>query len=305
MGDKMQQDIIPLGLGLHITHRCNLRCRMCWYWGEQGRQPNDKELSTEQIKNLLSAVKVKFISIGGGEPLMRDDLLDILEYAHNEGIKCEVLTNGTLITPELAEGLIKWASSVVISLEGPREINDAIRGEGSFDKAIEGLKLLNMPTRINTTISCLNYEYLDRMPEIASELHCYLSLQHLVFGEGDSFHKLDTNKLIRKLNATWGRAFELGVPYHLTPPLRGDREIELWYSGLSPIPKMYCPFLWTWLFIEPDGRVTSCEFISEVFGDVINDSIEELWNGDKAREFRKSLMNNLTCMRCCKLEPLN
>lgn len=309
MQNDFQQGIAPLpnALGFHITQNCNLRCKMCWFWGTHKIEPILQEMSTSQVKDLFTRVKsyIKFASIGGGEPLLRDDLLEILEFAHQEGIECQVLTNGTLITPDIAQGLLKWAASVVISLEGPKEINDSIRGEGNFDKAVNGITLLwDMPTRINSTISCLNYKHLDEIVNIACQLKCSLSFQHLIFWEGDELHKLDTQILIRKLNTSWGRAYNLRVSYSVSPELLGEREIELWYSGLTPIRNMYCPFPWAILFIRPDGEVMPCEFVNYSYGNILTEDIEDIWNGDKARHFRKSLLARLpdTCARCCKLE---
>lgn len=298
----------PRGLGLHLTHRCNLRCRMCWYWGNSGSQPVSKELSTNEVKLLLDKVAglKPIISMGGGEPLMRDDLLEILEYAHQKGARCEVLTNGTLITPELAKGLVKWAYVLTVSLEGSQEINDSIRGKGNFDKAVRGIRLIheagNIKTRINATVSSLNVAHLDELVDIASESKCALSFQHLIYGEGDNFHELDTNLLIEKLGASRERAGELKMHFHTTPFLRGDKEIELWYSTLKPIFGLSCPFIWAWLFVQPDGEVQPCEFIDYSYGNIIKEDLETIWNGEKARSFRtKGLLPE--CRRCCKLEP--
>lgn len=300
----------PRGLGIHVTHRCNLRCKMCWWWGDWGSRPHTSEMTTAQIKGILDKVKgvVEVISIGGGEPLMREDILEIVEYVSRLGFRCEVLTNGTLITPEIAKGLVRCGVHVVISLEGHEAVNDSIRGDGSFAKAVRGLKLVQAEggvTRITTTINSLNVHCLDRMIELASSLNSRLAFQHLIYNHPNKLSQLDTELLINQLNLCLEKSLELGVPFYTTPSLRGDREVELWYSELTPIPGMYCSFPWIWLYVQPDGEIKLCEYINYSFGNILHDDLETIWNGDRAKELRETLMKGLlhqACVRCCKLE---
>ncbi len=308
LDDKILQGFAssPVGAGFHITNRCNLSCKMCFYWGLRGWRPVSEELSTDGIKRLLDKLRpaTELLSIGGGEALVRGDFLEVLKYANELDFGLEILTNGTLITPKIAEGFDRWVSSVVVSIDGQKEVNDYIRGEGSFDRSVEGLKLIHVSKkRINCTISNLNYEYLTDLPHLAASLDCRLSFQHLIFDEGDSLHVMDSGNLVRKLNLCWARAYEANVVLRVTPNLKGDRDIERWYNGLETISGMWCPFPWRCLFIEPDGMVSSCEFITAPFGKLEGD-IESVWNGEKARQFRRDLINNAhpKCRRCCKLE---
>ncbi|EUA52520.1 radical SAM superfamily protein [Mycobacterium xenopi 3993] len=120
----------PICLTWELTYACNLACVHCL--SSSGKR-DPRELSTRQCKDIideLERMQVFYVNIGGGEPTVRQDFWDLLDYAtaHHVGVKFS--TNGVRITPEVAERLA--ASDYVdvqISLDGATaEVNDAIRG---------------------------------------------------------------------------------------------------------------------------------------------------------------------------------
>lgn len=127
-------------LAIEITKKCNLRCLHCYL--SAGDEAED-ELTTEEIKDLLRSAKelgARSVSIGGGEPLMRPDYLDIIKYALSLDLLVALGTNGTLVDEKIAESLSKLQIKVQISLDGARkETHDRIRGDGSFDSAVRGI----------------------------------------------------------------------------------------------------------------------------------------------------------------------
>ena len=333
--------LLPRHLDLYVTYRCNLRCKMCWLWGESGTQPVTNELSLTAIKTLFDQVK-KFkpiITLGGGEPLARKDIVEILEYANAYGLRCELLTNGTLITPELAQEIVRLVDHLLVSIDGPEKINDLIRGSGSFDKTVRGIKLVQEAAekynkkpriRINCVVSSLNFKYLDELVDIAHTLDCHLSFQHLIYSsdevaqkhdrvirdqldtDGSSIHgcvsnyyEIDINMLIEALRISRKKAVQLNVPFIVSPFLGGDENTRAWYTSLIPIPRLRCTFPWVHYFIRPNGDVTPCEFIDYHLGSVPQEDVKSILKGPKARYFRKKLRKNIFpgCVRCCKLLP--
>lgn len=126
----------------HITKACNLRCVYCYF---SAGVPQDKELSTaEALSVFLSAIKInpRRIVITGGEPLLRNDILKFGKTLKNEGngIWSCISTNGTLINEQNARDLVQYFDEIRISIDGPQEINDAMRGKGTFEKAMQGFR---------------------------------------------------------------------------------------------------------------------------------------------------------------------
>lgn len=131
---------------VHLTNRCNLNCKHCYVSSSPDGTFGLSNSVVKQIIGITSDLKNKpqFI-LSGGEPLSRKkDCLDILEYAVPV-LKTKLFTNGILISKEIAIELTKLQPEIRISMDGStRSVNDAIRGEGTFDKIIKGIKnLLN------------------------------------------------------------------------------------------------------------------------------------------------------------------
>src|SRR5215469_2381958 len=134
----------PICLTWELTYACNLSCVHCL--SSSGRR-DPRELSTAECKaviDTLERMQVFYVNIGGGEPTVRQDFWELVDYAtaHHVGVKFS--TNGVRITPEVAARLA--ASDYVdvqISLDGATaEVNDAVRGPGSFAMAIRALENL-------------------------------------------------------------------------------------------------------------------------------------------------------------------
>jgi len=127
----------------NATRRCNLRCIHCYSSSQNVRYAD--ELDTEQGKALIDDL-VSFgapvLLFSGGEPLMREDLPELLRHAVDRGMRAVISTNGTMITKEKARIFGKIGLSYVgVSLDGMREIHDRFRGvDGAFDKAMQGMR---------------------------------------------------------------------------------------------------------------------------------------------------------------------
>jgi len=127
----------------NITRACNLKCVHCY--NDSGVGKPFKDITTEKAKEVLDDLAgfgVPSVLFSGGEPLMRPDLFELIEYAGGKGLRTVISTNGTLITEEKA-AMIKerGVSYVGISLDGIGEINDRFRAVvGAFDKAVTGIR---------------------------------------------------------------------------------------------------------------------------------------------------------------------
>jgi Fe-coproporphyrin III synthase len=128
----------------NMTKRCNLRCVHCYAFAESQDYKGD-ELSTDEGRALiddLASFGSPVILFSGGEPLLREDLPDLIDHAVKKGLRAVISTNGTLITPEKARIFARLNLSYIgVSLDGLSEINDTFRGvRGAFEKAIEGIR---------------------------------------------------------------------------------------------------------------------------------------------------------------------
>ncbi|WP_433527340.1 mycofactocin radical SAM maturase [Nocardia pseudovaccinii] len=184
--DKFENGLAaPICLTWELTYACNLSCVHCL--SSSGRR-DPRELSTEQCKALIDEferMQIFYVNIGGGEPTVRPDFWELVDYAtaHHVGVKFS--TNGVRITPEVAARLA--ASDYVdvqISLDGAdAEVNDAVRGPGSYAMAIRALENLAAAGFADAKLSVVatrhNIAQLDEFKAIADKYGATLRLTRL------------------------------------------------------------------------------------------------------------------------------
>ena len=127
----------------NATRRCNLRCRHCY--AAAGCEPTAGELDTAEAKGLLddlAAYGVPVVLFSGGEPLLREDLAELVAHAADAGLRPVLSTNGTILTRERARRLRDAGLAYVgVSVDGLPERNDDFRGrEGAFEAAVAGIE---------------------------------------------------------------------------------------------------------------------------------------------------------------------
>jgi radical SAM protein with 4Fe4S-binding SPASM domain len=170
---------VPLGGTLELTHRCNQRCRHCFNnLGAGDAAALGRELSTTEVARILdeaAALGCVWVLLTGGEILLRPDFTEIYDHARGLGLLVTLFTNGTLLTPELADHLGRHRPfSVEITLYGAtRETCERVTGApGSFDACMRGIRLLRergLPLKLKATVSALNRHEVAAMKRLAEE----------------------------------------------------------------------------------------------------------------------------------------
>lgn len=161
---------IPVITNILITNRCNLRCFYC-YPDSFHRAMEDMPL--EEFKKIIDLVHSKgsrVVVLLGGEPLIRSDVGECIDYVRGKGMACEVVTNGFFVRQRL--DALKNADSVCVSIDGDEEANDKNRGAGSFRKAMEAIGLLQergIHTRIKAVITKNNLGSIDFLARLARD----------------------------------------------------------------------------------------------------------------------------------------
>ncbi|MEU4654870.1 mycofactocin radical SAM maturase [Streptomyces sp. NPDC023723] len=175
----------PICLTWELTYACNLACTHCL--SSSGRR-DPRELSTDEAKAVideLEAMQVFYVNIGGGEPTVRPDFFELLDYATEHHVGVKFSTNGIRITPAVARRLAaNTYVDVQVSLDGATaEVNDAVRGKGSFDTAVRALRNLAdaglRGAKLSVVCTRHNIAQLDRFKEIADEYGAQLRLTRL------------------------------------------------------------------------------------------------------------------------------
>jgi MoaA/NifB/PqqE/SkfB family radical SAM enzyme len=172
-----------LDMKLYLTRRCNLRCIMCTAWTDDG--DGREELSTEDVIRVVAEARrlgLAHLKLFGGEPMLRPDLEAIVEHASKLGIRCTLITNGTLLTRQRAHSLVEAGlAQVDLSLDAADPgLHDDIRGvPGTWLRAVRGLRWIQevaqamnrrVAIRVNTVVMRQNYQDLPNLVDLLSDL---------------------------------------------------------------------------------------------------------------------------------------
>jgi mycofactocin radical SAM maturase len=266
--DQFQMGLdAPICLTWELTYACNLACVHCL--SSSGRRDPD-ELSTAVCKALIDEferMQVFYVNIGGGEPTVRRDFWELVEYAtaHRVGVKFS--TNGSRITADRA----RWLAAsdyvdVQISLDGATaSVNDAVRGPGSFDTALSAMELLRgagfRGFKLSVVVTRQNVPQLDAFKAIADEYGAQLRLTRLrPSGRGaDVWDELHPTADQQREVYDWLLA-------HGEAVLTGDSFFHLAAYGESLPGLNLCGAGRVVCLIDPVGDVYACPFaIHDVF----------------------------------------
>ena len=151
-----------------MTYNCNLKCKMCPFW-----KRSSENLSTHKEKEILRQLYdsgVCAVGFEGGEPLLREDLPEILAFSRSLPLHTSIITNGTLLKSRVNEIAPYISGIVFVSLDGPAKIHDKIRGvNGTFKRAEEGINAAKeqVSITINMTLMSENLSEVEEMVKLA------------------------------------------------------------------------------------------------------------------------------------------
>lgn len=279
----------------HLTERCNLRCLHCYQKGSKV-----KELSFDQIEAVIGEVAemvegwsatydIPFslsYNVTGGEPYLRSDLFEILKSIRRSKADFYILTNGTLITRDIALRTAEsGAEGVQVSLEGPEHIHDRIRGKGNFARALDGVRLLvasGLSVTLNATLSRLNAEYIPDLAAIAKDCGAKrLGFARLVpAGRGGALsgQMLDSEHLrsvYSQLSSMGTDDVEIVIGDPIASQMQGggsgpkDPASGLALSG--------CAVAVSGMTFLSDGTIVPCRRLPVPIGSIVKDSLREIW----------------------------
>ncbi len=301
----------PLYVKVKVNYGCNLKCEMCKHWRETREAP----ISMDRFKEVISELAVlgtRKIHFSGGEPMLRPQLPDLVEYASQLGMRVTLTTNGTLIDKVKARRLVEAGlRGVNVSIDSPiRKTHEKIRGvEGSFKLTTKAVELFNkyshkgkLTVRINTVVSRNNYFSLATLPDLAHELGAD-GINLIPVDDHCGEHLSLRNKDIALFNEEIApqiekRAGELGINISdedAFPFGRDESEVRLGRAGryaFGYYSKHPCYAPWSHSLIDFNGFVYVCCMTREQIpplGDLRKQTFKEIWEGAAYQAVRQKM----------------
>ncbi|MCB2191287.1 MAG: mycofactocin radical SAM maturase [Deltaproteobacteria bacterium] len=293
----------PVNATWEITLKCNLHCAHCL--SDSGQRVRD-EMSFVECKHLIDelvGLNVFQVNIGGGEPFIRPDFLDLLDYAHRRGLVTCVSTNGTLMDGDLARRLALMKRLYLqVSLDGvDAEVNDRIRGRGTYGQIIAAMEFLSSAGArfsVNTVLTRLSYPQLDDLRSLAGQFGAELRVSRFRpsgRGKGSRSDLAPSTEQLENF-ASWLDGHDMvrtGDSFFcLTSENRRRKGLDM--CGAA---KMTC-------CISPNGNIYPCAFLQEpafLCGNVRQEGFQSIWEKSRIMHSFRELEVE-TCVRCERFE---
>lgn len=326
---------MPLRYFFELTYFCNLNCPYCYV----GQERKKDELTTQEWFDVIEQIPwYSFVTLVGGEPLMRKDFIEILEKTAKKTFgKLNVVTNGILINDEIIDAFIRTKMMLLsVSLDGYGENHDKNRGkEGIFDVIVSNLEKLKAKKGkskpmldIKTIVLENNLDDLVKLYKLCDDMKFdFLSISFLrnndlkqnsvlreSFGEEfyaqkypikPYFNMEHFKEVYREIEGLKSK-----VQVRFSPKFEGGdtlSKIEKFYSydETKPVQELYQPCMYPFsnMMINPQGDVYPC--LSLKIGNVREKRLKEVFNMPKYCCFRKNLKASgvfEACQMCCELK---
>lgn len=306
LGNKPVPHILsaPLKVHLALTYNCPLKCKHCYIETEERKL---QELTLDEIKNLinqLSEMGVGEVTLGGSDPFLRDDLLEIISYIRSKNINVSISTTGIFVNRVLARKIAELGlKSIRVSFDGSTEKSyDYLREKGSYRKAIRGIKILRdlfgeIPMTMHSVISKYNLNEITSLLKMSQKLNCNTWALDFVkpLGQAKGGNQLlltaeeavSVINYVKKLSEHSSTPIEIPSLSHLTT--------RNWiYKGFG------CVAGNIYAYISPAGGVKPCAFMQEDLKilNVKESPFIEIWKNSPLFQKTRSLIGNKTCKDC-------
>ena len=283
--------------------KCNQKCIFCYASGQHLSKVT--ELSTQEWKNAIDKLKkagVPMITFTGGEPTMREDLCELIDYS--KWFVTRLNTNGVLLSPSLCENLAKASlDSVQITLYSSEEqIHNQLVGSEHFNDTVKGISnavSAGLDVSINTPLCKKNSDYLSTLRFVNSLGVRFVTISGLICtGTAEINHSeydLTENELYEIVRSAKEYCNENGMEIDFTSP--GLIKSELLEELKMNVPM--CGACLSNMAIAPDGTVIPCQSWlkkNSGLGNILTDNFKQIWKNPKCQELRK--MNDKEALSC-------
>lgn len=343
---------MPSWVVIQLLEKCNLRCRMCYEWGETGSYHALAKTATLELETVLRTVRECLgakptFEFFGGEPMLYPGIWQVIDLIRSGGCELAFPTNGTLIERH-AERLVRSAPTRLwISVDGPAEVNDAQRGAGVFARVMRGLHKLDRVRKahgsdypklgVTYVVTADNYRHvaeffldgidLSMLECVSIELQSYLTREQVedyaAYLRRDfsidatpsaaayqrdpaSFSGIDVEVLVAQMQKVAAECRRRGILFHSQPGTLTEANLRSYLSadwqGMAD-RRSRCGVPWLSAEISARGDVTTCHtFYDLTLGNIYQQSLLDIWKGERITQLRKSLRDGLMpiCTACCR-----
>ncbi|MDD5617540.1 MAG: radical SAM protein [Candidatus Omnitrophica bacterium] len=290
----------PVHLSIESTNICNLQCPMC-STGQSFSQRKKGKISLDNFKKLIDEIG-KYLYVVGpfnlGEPLLHEEIFDMISYAQKSNISTILGTNGMLITKDIAEKIIdSQLEKLVISVDAAtQETYQKNRPGGDFNILIKNIEALVLEKKKRHS----------KTPFIAIQMIVMKNNEHEIENFKNLAKDLGVDKYV--LTMFWEQSLGKSPGEKATSNLHPYRKKYKNLLETDSLVGKSCRWAWSGSIINWDGTVVPCCYdYNETYkiGNVFNEPFKNLWNNQKYRYLRKEIKNGRKNIPLCSICPLS
>lgn len=288
----------PLILTHRVTSLCNCKCDTCDLWKKSSEYKDDlsKEKIFEMLKDAKTAGMIGY-SVWGGEPLLRKDLPEILQFAKKLKFMTMVITNGFFLKERHKE-ISPFTDFLAVSIDANDDLHDRMRGrKGVRKRAIEGIKLCKnskMKIIINSVISKLNVDRIEDLLDLSKELDVLHTFEPMDINE-DYFKPNQQLRLSKEERQT---VFSKIIKFKKAGYRIGNSTQYL--HNFSYQKEYTCHSPKISITVDAHGTISSC--VNTVWGNITNRRFKEIFESQEFKEFCKKAEQCNKCDVSCVIE---
>ncbi|MEM0000507.1 MAG: radical SAM protein [Desulfurococcaceae archaeon] len=285
-----------------FTATCNLDCLHCYTY----RFRKQRELLLDEKMELardIGETGVKYVNLTGGEPLIHPHLPRLLEILHEYDVEKSVVTNATAIRESVLDVLYRTETYVFVTIEGPREVHDKVRGKGSYNLATRGVELVRKKLNslsIVSTVNKINYERVSDVVDYAASIDAEELALLPVMPSGRALESgiyVSAEEYFKAIGNVWERAREYGL------------EISAWCTPWVPLLKKDIHFWFCremkGMDVDPSGDVLLCDILDFKITSVKEKGVARAFEEFRNHELVKKVANPLQLPKACKACPIS
>ncbi|MFX0080040.1 MAG: radical SAM protein [Candidatus Hermodarchaeota archaeon] len=274
------------------TRACNHNCSYCSF----ASSPNvSGAISTEGGMRIVDEIYdfgASWFGISGGEPLLREDLFDIIGHAREIGLNVSLITNGHFVKDELFDNLIRNEVHTAISVDGTEETNDILRGKASYARAVSAMEKLSKERMLDcfvTTLTTVNYKDVGHVAELAEKYGARMAVFHNYIPVGRAKEHLELAPSPEQYEWVWNELYDLKQKYKGKPDInvycpffarvakeRRMPDFDDWFENVF---LGRCFFAGRYMGIIENGDVRRCGFNEGyTLGNIRERTLKEFWS---------------------------
>ena len=280
-------------------------------------------LGTEETKRIVDKIHdfgATYFGIGGGEPLLRKDLPEIIGYAKKTGMDVSLITSGYHLNEKIFDNLVRHEVRVSVSVDGPKEINDAIRGKGAYEKAVSTIKktseaglldcLVATLANVDATQSNVTSEDMEHVIQLAEGYCARWVVIHGFVPFNRTKEHLARAPSPQQYEKIWNDVYDLMLKYKGKPEVnvyctffariakqRGLPNFDKWFNNFF-LGK--CSIAGKYMSVIENGDVIPCSFNDRIkIGNTKEKQLKQIWDKLQTSELVLKLRDRNNLMGKC------